>query len=308
MAALGLNITDLARLEVDLTPLGELIVDLKASKASAEAQLDAPNRQSITAQISNTAKAIKSAKAQLDQPSFEYEAYLKVFAEWEATRVRLLEGTEEEEGLQQVETALKDYDLLPGRIADLKSDRDANVRSIHFALVELVGIYEELYRPAREFIADHVLATKARLEFQAALRERTLEPRFWEIVGRNVTGSFMGLDHGAAALRKMIEGTNFDDVESALVFAIELEEALHSDIRHDPPQPAEIGRVRSNWALGRSPLRPDFRAYLSGAFLSAAIQRNPDRSAIPRRQGNAVADVLLACGPEPASAHSRPTR
>jgi len=242
-AALGLNIADLAHLAVDIVPLTDLIEDLNAKKAAAESQLDASVAETIAGQLASNAKALEAARNQLDQPSRDYEAYLKTVAEWEAARSRLTDGTEEEQGLKQVEAALNEFARLPGQISDFKEARNEKVRDIHSALADLVGIYEELYRPAREFIADHELASEAKLEFRAALRERNFEPRFWEMVGRNVAGSFMGVDQGAASLRRMIEETNFGDVDSVLSFAVELEKALHVDVRQEPPESVEVERA-----------------------------------------------------------------
>ena len=241
--ALGLEIMDLARLQVNLRPLTDLISDFDATRAAAESQLDPSIEGSVAAQLLSNSAAMEAAQDQLDQPTRDYEAYLSALEEWDAARSRLTDGSEEEQGLAQVEEALKKFELLPNRIAEVRNARDRKVREIHSALKDVVVIFEELYRPAREFISNHDLASEARLEFRAALRERTLETRFWEIVGRNVAGSFMGIDQGAASLRRMIEETDFDNADSALRFAAALERALHFDTRHDPPEPVDIERA-----------------------------------------------------------------
>lgn len=241
--ALGIDLSSLVQLVIEDGALTEAIEKRRNRRSEIAARLSDEAAGSIPARRAALSETIRETEAKLDQPMREYTKVLATRESWELSRRELLDGTPEAEGMEQVKAALADIDSAPATLQELRQLRRQAVESIHGALQEVIAVYENLYGPAREFIARHELATKAQLEFGASIRERGLEPRFWELHRRNVVGTFLGADEGATVLRAMIESTDFNSVEDVIRFIESLDQAVHQDKRTEPPTDVNVERA-----------------------------------------------------------------
>lgn len=241
--ALGVDLSSLVQLVIEDSALTQATEKRRGRRSEIATRLSGEVADSIPARRAALAASIREAEAKLDQPMREYTKALATHESWQSSRRELLEGTPEAEGIEQVKEALAFIDNAPAQLQQLKQLRRQTVANVHDALRAVIAVYEDLYGPARQFIAQHELATKAQLEFGAAIRERDLEPRFWELHRRNVVGTFLGADEGATVLHGMIEGTDFNSVEDVIRFTDSLDAAVHQDQRADPPTDVNVERA-----------------------------------------------------------------
>jgi ABC-type lipoprotein export system ATPase subunit len=248
-AALGLEIDELVRVEMNLSGLDEVTSSRRSRRSEIGAVLDPEHPDSVAAEIVRIGHQIADLESELDQPSREYAQRLRDRQLWEHSRLEVLQGSPDGLGIKSLSATLEELDQIPRQLDEMRKRRDAKTHEIHTALRAQVEISEDLYGPARRFIADHPLASKCDLEFGAELRERLFAQRFFEIVGRNVSGTFFGVDEGASALREMLRRTDLNDTDSVIAFANEIDSALHQDRRRDP-QPVDVDRaIRSAHSL-----------------------------------------------------------
>lgn len=238
-ALLGLDLQALVQLVVETTPIEDRLAAVNNRRSELLKKLDPDLADSLPARTASVIAARVTAASQLDLPAREYERAKKTLAEWEAARRDLMDGTTDQRGIKGVEEALAEIDEFPALIGSAVDQRREKVRETHAALGEIVQVFSDLYGPARDFIESHPLATKANLEFGAALREKNLEDKLWSIVGRNKAGTFLGVDEASSFVRNALDSADFSDAESTLAFVDLLDRALHFDLRSEGNPPVE---------------------------------------------------------------------
>jgi ABC-type lipoprotein export system ATPase subunit len=266
-------LSDAVTLDVDLDMVEKIRRQAAERKQEILNQLDSDEDASIVGRLRAVEAAKEEAVARQSLPGQQYEAARAKRMEWEAASHDLLGGTPEMRGIQQVEQALAELDEVPESLSGLKEQRRAKVVQIHAALCQIVGVYEDLYAPARDFIETHPLAKRAQLEFGATLRERDFEEKLWSLVVRNKVGTFLGVDEAASFLRAMIDGTSFSSADSVLDFVDEMDSALHFDLRSetrpavDPEKSVRTGHSLDevyDLIFGLSYLEPHYMLRYSG--------------------------------------------
>jgi ABC-type lipoprotein export system ATPase subunit len=246
---LGVDINTLVSVSIDLSSLESAIAERVERRDEIAAELDEHNPGSVVAQLLALEEQIETSETQLDLPAREHTRSLREREEWERSRREVVDGSAEGLGITQLAESLRALDNIPMELDELTKQRDEKVRAIHAALCSQVHVYEDLYAPARGFIAEHPLASRCELEFGAELRERDLEVRFWEIFGRNIAGTFFGVSEGSAALREMMNRVDFNDPESIVEFGHQMDRAIHEDRRNASQRVDAERAIRSGHSL-----------------------------------------------------------
>jgi len=250
--AVDISIDEVLTFELDETPLHEALARYSARRDEVTQALSTSSASSFVAKRDEAEAELREAQDKLELP-----ARLRAEAEarhrsWATACEELRRGSAEQQGIEEVNRDLEVVDAAPGQLASLHSDRAALSQRILTALLEKVSICEELYRPARSFIDGHALAARCQLTFGARLRERDLAQRFFDIVSRGKVGTFMGLEEGSAQLRERVERVSFADANSVAGFLIEMDEALHADLRTPSAVAIDPGEcLRAGHALER---------------------------------------------------------
>lgn len=249
-ARLGLSIDDLVSLTLDTNALSKAIEERKAAREAVHRQLSPEHPSGPVHRKHALETELSEVVALMDQPQREYAAALQAHKAWQNACIELTDGTADEPGIVSVEAELAELERIPEVLAQMRANRADLVKRIHGALQEKVGIFEELYEPARRFTEDHPLARACELAFGASLRERALDDRFFVLISRGVAGTFTGLEEGAEELRRRVMATDFSDPEAVVAFTEGLHNALHADERSDQPVPVDAQRaVRSGHTL-----------------------------------------------------------
>jgi hypothetical protein len=228
-----------------------------------------------------------------------YAAALESRASWEDAIRDVEEGTQQTEGIRQVNDALNELSSKPGELRGARTERLEVVREIHRTLMQQVAIYRALYEPARAFIESHPLGRQADLEFGVTLTVKDLPERLWSILKRNTAGSFQGTDEGDARLKSMMSSTDFTDEDAVIEFVEAVDDAVHRDVRVSPPVDIDVGRLlragRSREELydlvfGLSYLEPDYFLQSNGI---------PIDQLSPGQKGNLLLMFYLLVDPNP---------
>jgi len=240
-AELGLKPSDLVSLSVK-KPDAERIRDEASSAISAaRKQLDETNPLGLKKQLLDSQTKLSELQAKLDAPNRAYQAYLKELSDWQEKRTKI-EGSENElETLKGLKSALAAMNDLPLKIAMLQSDQSRLALEIHSEKLAQAAVYRTLYEPVQQFIDAHVLAKdKLKLEFRAELANEGFTDSLVGLLALNRRGSFMGIDEGRAKAESFLQAAIWEDRQSVLNFLQNVDQALHSDQRENPPTPVQL--------------------------------------------------------------------
>ena len=277
-AVVGVGIDDVVSFELNLGAVDAAVAIRTARRAEIAKALSPVDPGSLLRTRDNAKAALQSAQSRLDLPArlrAEAEAEHRAWAE---ACTELQDGSIQQTGIGAIDQELRVISDAPGRLTDLRNERNDLTVRIHAALVDKVAIYEQLYRPAREFIDRHSLAAQSHLTFSATLQERNLEQKFFDLVSRGKSGTFMGLDEGAAQLRKRQEAYAPSDPASVIQFLDGVDDALHIDrrtssvIRTDPEQCLRAGHDLQDvydLLFGLSYLEPQYTLQYQNTDLDA---------------------------------------
>jgi hypothetical protein len=296
--ALGIALDSLVDLRIDTQPLSN-VVQTRQTRRAAIAARESGGEDSIQSERELLTKRIALVHEQLERPSKVYAAALESRASWEDAIRDVEEGTQQTEGIRQVNDALNELSSKPGELRGARTERLEVVREIHRTLMQQVAIYRALYEPARAFIESHPLGRQADLEFGVTLTVKDLPERLWSILKRNTAGSFQGTDEGDARLKSMMSSTDFTDEDAVIEFVEAVDDAVHRDVRVSPPVDIDVGRLlragRSREELydlvfGLSYLEPDYFLQSNGI---------PIDQLSPGQKGNLLLMFYLLVDPNP---------
>lgn len=238
---LGLNASDLVSITVRKSDAEKIRDEASSEISSLKKQLDGTNPAGLKKQLADNQAKLSELKAKLDAPNRAYQAYLKDLAEWQEKRTKLVGSAVEPESLTGLETAHASLDMLPARIAELKSKQNKLAIEIHGEKLAQALVYRNLYESVQQFIDSHALAKdKLKLEFRAELSNEDFAVRLLGLLAQNRRGSFMGLDEGRAKAEAFIQVANWEDPHSVDNFLESVDQALHSDQRENPPTPVQL--------------------------------------------------------------------
>jgi ABC-type lipoprotein export system ATPase subunit len=248
-AIVGIDGTQLVTVNIDLGPLDTADADSQSAIRALSASLNAELEGSRAERLARLRQAAIEAEAHLTEPQRQYDRALERVREYDEGRRRIERGSNTDRGIAQVEADLAHALSLPGKLEDLRAEQLAQTKEIFEVYQEVVEIYEDVYAPAKEFIAMHPLATQARLEFGASLQIEGFESKFWDFIGRNVAGNFFGIDEGGDRLHRLVAELSPNDWDSVTRFLAELQRLLHVDKTGESAESGVARQLRVNQSL-----------------------------------------------------------
>ncbi|WP_374754939.1 TrlF family AAA-like ATPase [Pseudonocardia sp. N23] len=217
-----IDLASIVTLTIDRTSL-LAVKDAVAADRSVVASLLHPTAgSSLPTQVKALDSSISDLEAELDEPSRKFAEAQKAVETWKQTLADLVDGSPGQQGKSSIEREIQALQEVPQKIVNLTQVRATKVRKIHQSLLAKIEILNDLYRPARDFIAQHDLAIRSGLEFAASLGELGFEDRFWDLVGRNVSGPFAGQIEGSERLRELVDETDFANSDDVVRFTSDL--------------------------------------------------------------------------------------
>lgn len=231
-----LGLADLAStiisLSIDTSSLENTFRESEAQSAAASDALESDADGSLVSRQSDLSEQIALLKSQLAEPQRKFIAYQDAIREWEEILDSMVGDSETPGTLGFVDSQLKSISALPALLAEEQEARVELVKGIHSKISEIVEVFRRLYEPITTFLSDFNEGSESMpISFAAEIVETDLADRLWELVNRQVRGSFSGIEESEARLKALIQSANFNSQESVIEFVADLDELFHNDLR-----------------------------------------------------------------------------
>ena len=275
---LSLSVDKVITHNIDHTLVTQKIDTLKTELEKIEDSLDAGKPASLVSQQTKLEEEVAALRKKLDEPTRQYQSYLKVLEAWEKRHSEIVGDDKTVGTLKFYEQQIKDFGELPKKITKLEETRSELCGKIHAELLNTKTIYEQLFSPLSALIKKHpIIEKQMKLSFETAIHASQLKNELFEYIRQDVVGSFQGREEGMTYLESLLDETNFDDTESVVALVAKLTESLAKDQRTNPASPQEIekqlrkGKTREAvydflWSLEY--LNPEFALRMDGKDLS----------------------------------------
>jgi ABC-type lipoprotein export system ATPase subunit len=227
---LGIEINDVVKLSIDLTPLDELAQRLAEERAAVASRLSPTQDGTPAKLVAEATDELKKLEAELDAPQRKYQNYLTQLAEWRQSREEIVGSSATPETLESYRHKLGQLATVPSRLEEARTLLLTQALQIHEQHLEIAEQLRRVYAPVQRFINEHpIVRDRFNLTFEVTLVVGGLADRLFALIGRQVAGSFAGTDEGSARLSRAVAGTDFNDANSVREFL----QALHDDLHHD---------------------------------------------------------------------------
>ena len=286
----GLRLSDLVRLEVDVSPIEAVRLDASAKVEQLDENLR-PNG-TVASMRAPLIESERSLEAALDAPLRHYEQQRRELEAWKAARNKLV-GTPTEEGSREYLVAqLDEVSRLQDRLIELRERRAQVSQAIHASLLSKVGLYRELYKPVQSFLdANELARTHFSLQFESGLEMRNFAERFLSFIDRGTSGTFYGVESSESRVRHRVRVTDPQDWSSVQGFV----ESLEEDLRFDRRNPAAAVPLDCVSGILRKGMRPEeIYDYLFGlSYLEAQYELRSDGRPISELSPGQKGTILL---------------
>ena len=206
-----------------------------------DAVLDPANSSGAVAKRAELVKAINALQNQLDEPSRQYQAYLRASEEWQRRQNELIGDEVTISSLKFLEKQLRDLNVIPGKLTTERATQLDRAKAIHSEIASLATVYRTLYAPVQKFIDTNPIARdKFHLNFEVTIGMGDFEEMFSQFINRGAAGSFCGVEEGSKLIREIMRRHTMGEESEAIAFLDELMDALHNDKRGAKPIPVSV--------------------------------------------------------------------
>jgi hypothetical protein len=225
--AIGFNIRDLIKIDLDRSPVQLKLNAITARLTDLEQRIDgkpaaegAPAVAAMAAQIKACEELISQANATLAAPQRAFQAYLKQLGDRKKQR-EAIEGDEATpDTIRFLEAKIRYVkDELPDKWKTQKEERKELVRKLHQELLQMKGIYEDLYAPVQRVAVEAATSTHLMpLQFNAAIADSGFAANFLDFIHRNRKGNFYGDDESRVVINALMQGVDLNSTEEVIGF------------------------------------------------------------------------------------------
>lgn len=227
----GLTRDQVVTFKVDTAPIDEIVRQVEQERATLVADFDPERTGSREAQRAAVVKEIEALQESLTAPQRAYQEYLQKLKDWEATRDGIAGSPEQPGTILFLERALADLDALPEALRSRVAARDRKALEIFREKQRLRKYYEDYYSAVQRFLGSHLLATSDafKVTFTVTMVQSGFADAFLGKINQRKLGHFAGVQEGAAALKRLIDSTNWNSGLSVLRFARRVVSRLKRD-------------------------------------------------------------------------------
>jgi len=217
---LGIARDQVITFKVTTAPVEAAISVVDKDRAATAKQLDASQKDSLEAKRMAMAAEIDELKNKLTAPQQEYQAYMQKLAEWNAAKEKIIGSLQVVGSIAHLEGQLRELGELPTVLKGLQRSRDRKMLEVYGEKQKLRGYYESCYGPVQQFLSQHPLTAgeRFRLTFTVAIVQAGFSEEFLAHVDQRKIGAFAGHDEGSAALKGLLDATNWNSALSTLRF------------------------------------------------------------------------------------------
>jgi ABC-type lipoprotein export system ATPase subunit len=244
LAVLGLPFADLAKLNVNRTPLHTKRTQLNREKETLEGQLDPTAVGNLIGKLETLKKEIVDLQGKLDEPNKKYQEFLAAEEVWQKRETALIGTAADAGSITQLETEIAGLAGIAPTLAEQRAQRLAKAMEIHREISGLAKAYRDLYAPVQKFISERtVTREKFNLNFSVSIVDAGFEERFFNYISHGVAGTFCGVEDGTKMLRSILAKHDLNTEAGATAFLTEISAALEADLRPGFGQPSRKAQL-----------------------------------------------------------------
>jgi hypothetical protein len=204
-------------------------------------QINQANSRSLPSALLYIDEEKRQIKKQLDQPSEQYEEYLRQLEIWKQ-RIKSCLGTQEDgNSLLGVRKRIYELDKLPTSLERLLNERKELVAKLHSFLKQEAECQTELYRPLQEYMDQQCIPKEYCLSVVTTLVDTGFSDTFLEeYIKSNVSGSFSGISESRELINELIQSIDLTNKDDVLTLLDSINDRLHRDHRFDPPKEVDL--------------------------------------------------------------------
>lgn len=218
-ADLGLTASDILSVTINLEPVSTLAQQINEAQQQAKVKLDGKTVGSLEHRRLGLLTEITQLQTRLSAPQQEHQNYLEALKEWTLTAEKITGTEQQPETIKYFERLLSEIPTTEVALKGLYRLRTRKTLEVYKAKQRLRDYYKNYYGAVQNFLSRHELAStnQFKLTFNVSISQSGFTEDFLGKLNLQKARSFSGPD-GAAKLKKLIQGTNFDSPLGVLRF------------------------------------------------------------------------------------------
>jgi ABC-type lipoprotein export system ATPase subunit len=221
-AQAGLKLSDIVTFTINRAPVAKLQAETRDRLSEIALLVSGSDQQAgIEAQVAEVTKQIARLQEDLGARQREYQAYLADLKRWQGRRGEIEGAADRPDTIEFLKARIRaSEETLPAALSGLKDQRRQLVRDIHSELLEIRAVYQELYRPVQQMVAESSAFTNEslHLDFDVYLTAPRFEDEFLQYIHRNKIGNFYGEEESKKALKKLLLPRDFNSTDDVVAF------------------------------------------------------------------------------------------
>lgn len=217
---LGLQSNTLVSFGVHAEPINTIIAEASAARAAIARQLDPEYGDSLEQKRRASEEEVKKLQELLSAPQREYQEYLKQLQVWESQRLEIQGASDVPGSISHLEAQLAELETLPATVRGFIKRRDRKALEVIGEKHKLRRYYERYYGAVQQFLSSHPLAASDhfKVTFNVAIVQSGFHGEFLGKINQRRTGTFAGVEDGAAELKGLLDATDWNSAKSVLRF------------------------------------------------------------------------------------------
>jgi ABC-type lipoprotein export system ATPase subunit len=230
---LGLDLTQVVRLEIDSTQISAALQQAIAAIASTASILDEKTPTGLVARHKEISAEVATLNQSLSEPQRKYEAYLAAVRKWEADRIQVLGSAEQPGSLRHIEHLINQIPTARARRGELVAAQLEKSLQIYREKERLRDDFMMYYGAVQSFLTTHPLAQSQqfKLTFNVSITQQGFTQAFLKLLNQRRVGTFSGLDEGTRRLSDLVDATSFESIVDVQAFMNRVIQSLRRDER-----------------------------------------------------------------------------
>lgn len=272
---LGLDLSEIVSLKIDFSTLEVQQQKESTRLKELENALDPKSPGSAAFQRLALETESEALKEKLGEKELAYQKSLESYQAWQVRVDEIRGAADRPDTISYYQKVIADLKELPESHAQLVHSRNATLREIYECKRQLSEVYRELFRPVKAFIDNHSLIQRdLPISFEVEILESGFRDAFLAKVNQARIGKLQGRDEGGERLQKILDATDWDDIDQVHRFVNEVEKLLR-DEGADSSSPLSVQTTKGfaptdllDQLYGLDYLKPHYALQFRGVSLS----------------------------------------